>query len=144
VWDKDCGGIFSLLSLKVNRELEGRLPAPGLPGPFPCLTSRRACAPKLRRLPRGELFGGLFGASSSSMTAGSSPKLLRNSGEPDDEVATEALLCLANAAKGEFCVWPEGDVVVSPRAVIEVPLRCWGGLGDGCTADEGGDDDIAF
>ena len=83
-------------SFQVKREDEGRLPPP-VPAvlllPLPCFTSLRACAPKLiRRAKEGEtgVFIGTF-ASSSSMTAGSSPKLFLNSGEPvPDEVETLA------------------------------------------------------
>jgi hypothetical protein len=113
-----------LLSLKVNRELEGRLPAPGLPGLLLRLTSRNACAPKLSLLPNGEagLFMPDFPPSSSSSTAGSSPKLFLNSGDPEvEEVATLARLCLANAPYGEACPCVE---VVKPRAVMDVPRRC--------------------
>jgi len=78
--------------------------------------------------------------SSSSSTAGSSPKLFLKSGELDTEdVATLARRCNPNAVKGD---WFEG-FVVKPRAVIEVPLRCWGTEGFGGTPGEGGDEETA-
>ena len=98
------GVLFSLFSSKVERKLEGRLPAPGLPGLLPCLTSRNACAPKLSLRPKEvDEFGGALAVSSSSITAGSSPKLFLNSGEPEaDDVARLARRCLAKALKGPF------------------------------------------
>lgn len=99
--EEPLGAVFSF---KVKREYEGRLPPPPGPpvlGPF---TSRRACAPKLtRRANDGEtgVFIGTFVESPSSMTAGSSPKLFLNSGEPEpDDVDTLARRCFAKAVNG--------------------------------------------
>lgn len=96
---------------------------PGLPGSLE--VSRSACAPKLTRLAKEGDAGGWSVAragSSSSITAGSSPKLFLNSGELEaEEVATLARRWLWNAAMGE--VW-EPALVLNPRAVIEVPRRC--------------------
>jgi hypothetical protein len=110
------GAVFSFQG---KREDEGRLPPPDAPT-LPCLTSLRACAPKLiRRANDGEA-GGLIRAfveSSSSITAGSSPKLFLNSGEPvPDEVDTLACRCLANAVKGDC----SGLLPVRPRPLVEV------------------------
>jgi hypothetical protein len=76
-----------VFSTTVKREDEGRLPPPvAEPGLEPIFTSRIACAPKLTLLAKdGEggcpIVAGV--GSSSSMTAGSSPKLFLNSGELD-------------------------------------------------------------
>ena len=97
------GLLFSLFSFNGGR-FEGCLPLPGDPLLPPCLTSLNACAPKLSLLPKegdaGVFMGGLT-ASSSSMTARSSSKLLRKPGDVDPVVAKLARLCLANAAYGE-------------------------------------------
>jgi hypothetical protein len=107
-----------------RREEEGRLPPPEAPGLPPSLTSLNACAPKLTRLAKEGEDGGFIVAravSSSSSTAGSSPKLFLKSGELDTEdVATLARRCSPKAGKGD---WLEG-FVVRPRAVIEAPRRC--------------------
>jgi hypothetical protein len=117
-------------SSQVKREGEGRLPPPD-PLPPPCFTSLRACAPKLiRRANEGELggFGWAFVASS-SITAGSSPKLFLNSGEPVlDEVDTLAWRCFANALKGDC----SGLTPRRPRPLVEVDTdapRLWVGRG---------------
>jgi hypothetical protein len=110
------GAVFSFQG---KREDEGRLPPPD-PPMLPCLTSLRACAPKLiRRANEGD-GGGIIAAfveSSSSNTAGSSPKLFLNSGEPvPDEVDTLACRCLAKAVKGDDSGLPP----VRPRPLAEV------------------------
>jgi len=82
------GVAFSEFSSKVNREDEGRLPPPEAVGLPPPLTSRKACAPKLtRRANEGDAGGCMVArvSSSSSITAGSSPKLFLKSGEPEAE-----------------------------------------------------------
>lgn len=85
------GVAFSEFSSKVKREDEGRLPPPEATGLPPPLTSRNACAPKLtRRANEGDAGGCMVARvwSSSSITAGSSPKLFLKSGEPEaDDVA---------------------------------------------------------
>jgi hypothetical protein len=112
------GAVFSFQG---KREDEGRLPPPD-PPVLLCLTSLRACAPKLiRRANEGEagVFMGALVESYSSMTAGSSPKLFLNSGEPvPDEVDTLACLCLANAVKGEVSGLPP----VRPRPLVDVEI----------------------
>ena len=121
-------GILDVVfSFQVKREDEGRLPPLDAPM-LPCLTSLRACAPKLiRRANDGEagVLRGALAGSSSSTTAGSSPKLFLNSGEPVlDAVDTLACRCLANAVKGDCSeVAP-----LRPRPLVEVemdrPRRC--------------------
>jgi len=108
---------------------------PVLPTLPPCLTSLRACAPKLTRLANDGETGGLTGTSVvSSMTAASSPKLFLNSGEPEpEEVAMLARRCFAKAMNGEDWV---GLVPLRPTVVTELPR--WGG--GGATA-EGGEDE---
>jgi hypothetical protein len=129
-----------------STEDEGRLPPPEAPGLAPILTSLRAWAPKLTRRANEGDAGGLIVArvvSSSSSTAGSSPKLFLNSGEleTEEDVATLALRWSPKAPlKGD---WFEG-FVVKPRAVIEVPRRCCVLIGVAGTAEAGGEDDIAF
>jgi len=117
-------------------------PPPEAPGLPPSLTSLNACAPKLTRLAKEGEDGGLIVAravSSSSSTAGSSPKLFLKSGELDTEdVATLARRCSPKAGKGD---WLEG-FVVRPRAVIDAPRRCWTEGVEGLPAD-GGEEDIA-
>lgn len=110
-------------STSVKREDEGRLPPPvAEPGLEPILTSLNACAPKLTLLAKDGDGGcpmACVDVSSSSITAGSSPKLFLKSGELEaDEVAM-----LARRWKAEKGVWPEG-LVVRPSPVMEVPLRC--------------------
>lgn len=129
-----------VLSRSASDQLKPSPPpeAPGLP---PSLTSLRACAPKLTRL-ANEGEGGAFivlrAGSSSSITAGSSPKLFLKSGELDTEdVATLARRCSPKPGKGD---WLEG-LVVKPRAVIEVPLRCCGTVGVEGTPAEGGEEE---
>jgi hypothetical protein len=74
------------------------------------------------------------------MTAGSSPKLLRNSGDPEpDDAAKLARRCLAKASYGE--VWPEAELF-NPTAVMLVPRRCCEAVGVEATP-EGGDVDTA-
>jgi len=79
-----------LLSRMASDQLKPSPPpeAAGLPPP---LTSRNACAPKLtRRANEGDAGGCMVARvwSSSSITAGSSPKLFLKSGEPEaDDVA---------------------------------------------------------
>jgi hypothetical protein len=103
---------------------EGRLPPPDAPILLPAL-SRRACAPKLIRRPRegdAGVFRGTCILSSSSITAGSSPKLFRNSGEPEPlEVEMLARLCLANALYGELLLPP-----ARPSVVMDMPRLCAG------------------
>ena len=133
------GVAFAESSLRVERRAdEGRLPPPEAPGLPPSLTSLRACAPKLTRLANDGEEGGFDAVSSSSRTAGSSPKLFLNSGELEtEEEARLARRCRPNAGKGDGLAF---GFLVNPRAVIEVPLRCWteGVVG---TAAEGGDED---
>ena len=122
-----CAGLmFSLFSFNVER-LEGRVPLPGDPPLPPCLTSLRACAPKLSLLPKegdaGVFKGGLI-ASSSSIIARSSSKLLRRPGDVDPVVAKLALLCLANALYGD-----DGPLLVLRPRAMDIPRRWFGGLG---------------
>jgi len=116
--------------LVLSRSASDQLkPSPPLDAPtLPCLTSLRACAPKLiRRANDGEagVLRGALAGSSSSTTAGSSPKLFLNSGEPVlDAVDTLACRCLANAVKGDC----SGVAPLRPRPLVEVemdrPRRC--------------------
>ena len=122
--EPDVGAEFSS---RVERYWEeGRLPPPDAPILLPAL-SRRACAPKLtRRAKDGEagVFNGTCMVASSSITAGSSPKLFRNSGEPEPfEVEMLARRCLANALYGEVLLLPP-----RPSVVIDM-LRFCGGAG---------------
>lgn len=114
---------------------EGRLPPPDAPILLPAL-SRRACAPKLIRRPsEGDagVFKGTCIRSSSSITAGSSPKLFRNSGEPEPfEVEILARRCLANALYGEVLLPP-----ARPRVDMDMP-RLWAGAG----TEEGTEDEV--
>lgn len=91
---------------------------------LPCLTSLSACAPKLNRRANDGLEGGwsaALGESSSSITAGSSPKLFRNCGVSDpDDVETLARRCLAKALKEEDWL---GLLEESPSA-IEMERGC--------------------
>ena len=61
--------------------------------------------------------------SSSSITAGSSPKLFRKSGEPEpDEVDTLALRCFANALYGE----DKTGLLPERPSACDSALRCCG------------------
>lgn len=127
-------------STSVKREDEGRLPPPGAePGLEPILTSLKACAPKLTLLAKDGDGGcpiACVDVSSSSMTAGSSPKLFLKSGELE---AVEVAM-LARRWKAEKGAWPEG-LVVRPSPVMEVPLRWWVLLGFEDVFVEGGEDE---
>jgi hypothetical protein len=117
---------------------EGRLPPPDAPILLPAL-SRIACAPKLtRRANEGEagVVAGTGIRSSSSITAGSSPKLFRNSGEPEPfEVEILARRCLAKALYGEVLLLP-----ASPSAVMDMPRFCTEtGIEDGTEVEVVGD-----
>ena len=120
---------------------EGRLPPPDAPILLPAL-SRRACAPKLIRLPKegdAGVFKGTGIRSSSSITAVSSPKLFRNSGEPDPfEVDMLARLCLAKALKGEVLLFPD-----RPSVVMDMPRFCAGAGTEDGTEEEVGEVDAA-
>ena len=113
-------GVFSI---RDEWEEEVRLPPlPAPPEPLPCLTSRRACAPKLTRRANDGLTGVFTRTldwSSSSTTAGSSPKLFRYSGDPEpEEVATLARRCLAKAVNGLF-----GFGLLPPRPTVVSDIR---------------------
>jgi len=116
--DDEKEGERLVLSRRASDQLKPSPPPD--PPMLPCLTSLRACAPKLiRRANEGD-GGGIIAAfveSSSSNTAGSSPKLFLNSGEPvPDEVDTLACRCLAKAVKGDDSGLPP----VRPRPLAEV------------------------
>lgn len=116
----DIGRSWS--SLREYNWDEGRLPRLGAPATLPCLTSRRAWAPKLVLLAKDGLGGPPNPFSSSSITALSSLKLLRNSGElAAEEVEMLARRCLAKALYG--VAWPL-PAPPNPRAEIDMPLLC--------------------
>lgn len=80
---------------------------------------------------------------SSSIVAGSSPKLFRNSGEPElVEVEMLARLCLANALYGEVLLLP-----ASPSVVIDIPRLLEGAGSEAGTEFETGavgTDEVVF
>jgi len=112
-----------VLSRRASDQLKPSPPPAGPPTLLPCLTSLKACAPKLTLLAKDGENGGPVGAveSPSSKTAGSSPKLLRNSGEPDaEEVETLARRCFAKAVNGDPDV---GLFPPKPNVEIDSPRR---------------------
>jgi len=113
----DFGGLLApavVVSAGGDTEVEEmeRLP---LVLPLPVLTSRNACAPKLRRRPNG-VTGVFCGAEPSPSSIASSSIC----GEPEPEL--EMLLL-------RFSGLPKGDVwvgeVASPNVVMDMLRRCW-------------------
>jgi len=119
--EENDGDRFLVLSRSASDQLNPS-PPPDAPILLPVL-SRRACAPKLIRRPSdgdAGVFSGTDIRSSSSITAGSSPKLFRNSGEAEPvEVEMLARRCFANALNGEVLLLP-----ARPSDVMDMPRFC--------------------
>jgi len=135
--DENEGDRFLVLSRSASDQLK---PSPPPDDPIlPPALSRRACAPKLIRLPKDGDAGVVNGPcirSSSSITAGSSPKLFRNSGEPEPLVVEMlARRCLAKALYGEVLLL----LLPRPRVVMDMPRLCAGAGTEDGTEDEVGE-----